>query len=229
MINKKRCIFTYANYQVDEKIINLQRKVIQKFNLIDDCDYQILRYNAKDPEIVPDQVIDYGLNELIKTYDSILILDIDCVPVNSRALTYIFEQAESGILVGNIQRSNHLNNNSHLYVAPSCIALTREMFNDLRNPSFAPTNRGDIGEELSYIAESLNKKIEMFLPSKYEQLPYQSKEPWDLNELLPKYGIGTTFANSKKQELFYHLFQSRVGVFNELFYKKCSELLALVE
>lgn len=229
MMNRKRCVFTYANFQVDEKIINLQRKVIQKFNSIENCDYQILRYKAKDPEVVPDQVIDHGLSELFKSYDTILILDIDCVPLSTRSLEYTFEQAEKDILVGNVQRSNHINNNKHVYVAPSCITLTWEMYNELGKLSFAPTNRGDIGEELSYRAEALNKNIEMYLPSKYEDLPYQSSEPWDLNDVLPKYGIGTTFVNSKNEEMFYHLFQSRVGVFNKLFYNKCSELLAWVD
>lgn len=228
MMNRKRCIFTYANYQVDEKIINLQRKVIQKFNSINDCNYQILRYNAKDPEVVPDQVIDHGLKELFKKYDTILILDIDCVPLSTQALEYTFERAENGILVGNVQRSNHIDNDKHVYVAPSCVALTWELFNELGNLSFAPTNRGDIGEELSYKAETLNKKIEMYLPSSYEQFPYQMNEPWDLNDELPKYGIGTTFVNQNNQEMFYHLFQSRLGVFNHLFYEKCSKLLSLV-
>lgn len=229
MMNNKRCIFTYANYQVDEKIIDLQRKVIQKFNSLDKCHYQFLRYNAKDPEVVPDQVIDHGIKELFTHYDTILILDIDCIPLSTRALEYTFEQAEKGILVGNVQRSNHIENNKHVYVAPSCIALTWDLFNELGKLSFTPTNRGDIGEELSYKAESMNKKIEMFTPSSYEENPYQMNEPWDLNDELPKYGIGTTFVNDKNEEMFYHLFQSRVGLFNQLFYKKCSQLLSLVE
>ena len=173
-------------------------------------------------------MIDFGLKKLFEDYDTILILDSDCVPLSSHALQYTFEQAEKGILVGNVQRSNHLQNNKHIYVAPSCITLTFEMFNDLGNMSFAPTNRGDIGEELNYKAEKLNKNIEMYLPSKYEELPYQSKAPWDLSDDLPKYGIGTTFVNNKNEEMFYHLFQSRLEIFNHLFYNKCSELLSLV-
>jgi hypothetical protein len=42
---------------------------------------------------------------------------------------------------------------------------------------------------------------------------------------MPEYGIGTTFINQYGKEMFYHLFQSRFGKFNDLFFVKCAELL----
>jgi hypothetical protein len=223
----KKAIFTYANFQVDERIVTFQKDVLEKFNSNGKYDYQFLRYNAVDPEVVPDQVIDYGLNHLFYelNYDSVLILDIDCIPLNEKALDYSFEKAESGILVGNVQRSNHIDNNKHIYVAPSCICLTKEMFEKLGKLSFRPTNRGDIGEELTYVARTMEVPVEFYIPSKYEDLPYNSKEPWELDGILPSYGIGTTFVNSIDEEMFYHLFQSRINLFNELFYNKCAEIL----
>jgi hypothetical protein len=226
-ILKKRAIFTYCNPDVDKKISHLQSKVIEKFNTIPNCKYEFLMYNAKDGDMVPNQVIDYGLNELFfnQNYETILILDIDCIPLSSYAIDYIFSQAESGKIVGNIQRSNHLDNNKHVYVAPSCICITREMFMKLGNPSFNITNRSDIGEELCYIAEDNNVELEMFMPSKYEKLPYGDDKPWDLKDDMPKYGIGTTFVNNEGQEMFYHLFQSRLNYFSDLFFIKCATIL----
>ena len=219
-----RAIFTYSNFQLNPLTIDYHKKVCEKFGK-GICDYHYLHYNAPDGQVFPDQVIDHGLRELFKKYKTILILDIDCVPLSSEALEYAFSQAEKGILTGNVQRSNHIENNKHVYVAPSCMALTQDMFPD-GIPSFHPTPRGDIGEELTYQLEDLGKPFEMYLPLHFESLPYKMTIPWDLNDDMPKYGIGTTFVNDDNMEMFYHLFQSRLLVFDQLFFDKCESLLA---
>lgn len=226
-ILKKRAIFTYCNPDVDRKISHLQSKVIERFNKIPNCKYEFLMYNAKDGDVVPDQVIDYALEELFfkNNYESILILDIDCIPLSEEALEYVFEEAEKGKIVGNVQRSNHIQNNQHVYVAPSCICFTRDMFVKLGKPSFRISNRSDIGEELCFIAEENSVQLEMFMPSKYEKLPYGDEKPWDLQDGMPKYGIGTTFVNKDGKEMYYHLFQSRLNYFSDLFFLKCASIL----
>lgn len=224
---KKRAIFTYSNHQIDEKIQHLQSNVVEKFNDIYNCVYEYLRYNGQDGDVMPDHVIDYGFEELFTTqeYDTILMLDVDCVPLSTHALEYMFQQAEQGKLVGNIQRSNHIANGQHVYVAPSAMCISKDTYRKLGRPSFAPTQRSDVGEELTFIANSVGVPVEMFMPASYEALPHQSEHPWDLADGMPKYGIGTTFVNSAGEEMFYHLFQTRVHVFNELFYKKCTNIL----
>lgn len=227
IVNRKRCIFSYSNHQIEDKIITLQNKVIDKYNKIFNCKYEYLRYREPDGKMFPDQVIDYGLQKLFyeDNYDTVLILDIDCIPLSAYALEYTFEQAEQGKLVGNIQRSNHIENNKHTYVAPSGICLTKEMYEKLGKPSFKITKRGDIGEELTYLAEEKELKIEKFLPSSYEALPFNGSKPWQLGDGQPEYGIGTTFVNDNGEEMFYHLFESRVHKFNDLFFLKCANLL----
>lgn len=224
---KKRCIFTYNNFQVNNNIVDYQKLVIDKLNTIPNCFYEYLRYNAADGVVWPDTVIDYAFDNLFykRGYDTILLLDIDCIPLTSNSLLYMFEQAESGILVGNIQRANHLENNEHLYIAPSAICISRETFERLGKPSFAPNNLGDVGESLTYAAEKLDLSMEMFIPSHYQKLPYQRSEPWPLSKDMPSYGIGTTFVNKKNQEMFYHLFQSSMNIHNDLFYDKCISIL----
>ena len=226
----RRAIFTYSNHQIDEKISYLQKQIINKFNTNKKCKYEYLHYKKPDGEMTPDQVIDYGINKLFyeDNYDTVLMLDIDCIPLSEQALEYTFDQAEKGILIGNVRRSSHIENNKHISPAPSCIALTREMFEKLGKPSFAITNRGDIGEELAYIAEQQSMPIEMFMPSKFEENPVwpnDVRKPWDLQDGQPQYGIGTTFVDDKGNEMFYHLFQSRVNIFNHLFFLKCASIM----
>jgi hypothetical protein len=154
-----------------------------------------------------------------------LILDIDCIPLSSYAIEYSFQQAEKNILIGNIQRANHINNNAHLYVSPSSMCFSKDLYFSLDCPSFASTHKGDIGEEFTYRAEN---NIEYYYPSHFEQQPTNKKgiiqNAWELNEALPTYGIGTTYSLNDI-DMYYHLFQSRYGTHNQLFYNRCNKLL----
>lgn len=223
----KKCIFTYCNNQIDQKISILQHNVIEKLNTVKYSTYEFLKYLSNDDDMPPDQAINYAFNKLFyeDNYDIILMLDIDCVPLNSNAIQYMFDKAQQGYIIGNIQRSNHINNDEHVYIAPSAMCISKSIFNQLGRPSFSPTFRSDIGEEISYIAEEINIPLEMFLPKQYEELPINENTPWNLKNNMPKYGIGTTFVNYKNEEMFYHLFQSRYHKFNELFYNKCINIL----
>jgi hypothetical protein len=230
MTHPNRAIFTYSNHQIEDRIGYLQRQVINKFDADERYKYEYLHYKKPDGEMTPDQVIDYGIQKLFyeDNYDTILLLDIDCIPLNSAALDYTFKRAEQGVLIGNVQRSNHLDNNKHIYPAPSCIALTKQMYEKLGKPSFNVTTRGDIGEELAYIAEQKGIEIEMFMPRQHEEVPYWNtgeRKLWDLADGQPQFGIGTTFVDKNGNEMFYHLFQSRLNVFNDLFFLKCASIL----
>lgn len=224
---KKRCIFSYNNFQVDNKISQLQQRVIEKLNKTFNCRYEYLFCNAPDTQVYHDEVLNYAFEKLFykDNYDTIMLLDIDCIPLSSAAIDYVFEQAEKGQIVGNIQRSNHIENNKHVYVAPSAMCITKEIYEKLGKPKFNITYRGDVGEEFTYIAEEKNVPVTMFYPSEYEQLPYNSNEPWPLADNMPKYGIGTTFINENQEPMFYHLFQSRLGKFNDNFFVKCANIL----
>jgi hypothetical protein len=224
---RKRTIFSYANFQIDDKIKKLQSDVIGKFNQSLGAKYEYLEYQGADGEIIPHQVINYALKELFfhRYYQTVLILDIDCIPLSTHALQYTFEQAEKGILIGNAQRSNHLDNDEHVYVAPSAMCLTKEMFIDLDFPDFYPDHiKCDVGERLTYIAEEKGIPVEIYGPDNYECSP-TGAEYWPLNSNYKNYGIGTTFVNYKNEEMFYHLFEARTNNFNKNFYDKCQGIL----
>ena len=225
----KRAILTYWNFQSDSKITLSQNMVIFAFSDIS-TDYKTLNYNAPDGVVFPDQVIDFGLNCLFdqENYDTVLILDVDCVPLSSNALKYTFEQAESGKLVGDIQRSNHLQNNEHVFIGSSCFCLTRQVYNDFGKLSFACTDRGDIGEEYTYRAEQSGYPLEMYMPKSFQAAPHGCQS-WPLKTGMPHYGIGTTFVNKDGDEMFYHLFESRTNLNVELFLEKCNSIMESIK
>lgn len=224
---KKRAIFTYSNFQVDTKIVEYQKLVVDRLNSVPHTTYEYLRYNAPDGVVWPDAVIDHGFRSLFyeRDFDTILLLDIDCIPLNSRSLHYVFERAEQGVLIGNIQRANHIENNQHVYIAPSAMCVSRETYEKLGKPSFAPNSMGDVAEFITYVAEQRSIPMEMFIPNSYEKLPHQRDTPWPLAPDMPEYGIGTTYVDSSGREMFYHLFQSSIAKHDELFYNKCKSVL----
>jgi hypothetical protein len=222
----KRAIFTYYNFQIDQKIPKYHSKVVKKYNNVENCDYLPLEYKESDGKIYPDQVIDYAINHLFYDlhYDTILILEVDCVPLEKDSLNYIFDVAEKNILVGNSQRSGHIENNEHVYIAPSTFCITKSLYEQLGKLSFSPSRRGDIAEEYTYVSEKLGITIEKFYPQSFIRRNL-SQDIWDLGKNKPEYGIGTTYINKYGKQMFFHLFETRFHIWNEIFYDKCDSLL----
>lgn len=219
----KRAILTYFNDEIDKNLLTLQEKVLNKFNKI--ADYKPLYCKVGTEQIIHYQGLDYGCSALFdEGYDSILILDVDCVPLNEYALEYIFERAEQNVLIGNAQRSGHIENDEHLYIGSSCLCLSRKIYEDFGRMTFAPDHiQADTCEYYTYEAEKRGMEIEIFMPKSYIRDPFGTS--FDLGKGRPKYGIGTTFMNNKGVDMFFHLFSSRDRVYNTYFYDKCEELL----
>ena len=222
----KNAIFSYCNHQINPEIPKYQKLVIDKLVKDIGVDFHPLFYNAPNDKIYPDEVINYGLNELIynQKYDNVLVLDIDCIPLSQQSLTHIFFRAGANVLIGNAQRSHYLENNEHIFIGSSCMCVNRTVYEALGKPNMAPTVRGDIGEELTYLAEEKNIPIEIFYPQSYEASPYGA-ESWALKGDLPHYGIGTTFESSDGRPRFYHLFESRTNLHIDKFISKCESVL----
>lgn len=221
----RNTIFTYCNFQIHPDIAQSQSSVIKHLTKNLNIDFNPLTYNAKDGDMVPDQVIEYGIKELYNQgYDNILILDIDCIPLNIDALLYTFHKASQGVLIGNAQRSNHLDNNKHVFIGSSCLCLNRSVYERLGRPSFSPTNRSDIAEELVYIADDIGLPKEIYEPLSYEASPYGC-DNWPLDDNMAPYGIGTTFKRYDGHPMFYHLFESRHNLHVDKFINKCKVTL----
>lgn len=225
------CIASIFMNNIDQKIVALQKQVVEKYNVSKIPHYHV--YTEANPGYTMDKLVDM-LEQ--KGHDAIMFLDIDCLPLENNALNYFFERAYMGKLIGDAQRSNHIQNDQHVFCAPHNVTFTIEMYRKLGNPSFMPNHRGDVAEELTFRARESNIPIEIVMPLRYDAPPIRMEwEPkdsppyWDLADGMPKYGIGTTFGFSGEdgsaQDLFWHMYQSFHPGQNERFIKKCEDLL----
>ena len=233
------CIVSYYMPNINPKTVDLQKKVVEKFNITK------LPHIVMKGEIPHGMFIDYcwALNGVsVKTidaskvqkqldFDYVIILDIDCVPVSQNGFNYFLSKANEGKIVGNMQRSGHIKNGDHLFAAPSCTAISRENFIKIGSPSALETQRGDVLEEYTFEAEKVGVPVELIPPSKFDRPPFrydweEEKMPyWELKNGQPNYGLGTTYGNQEAGDLFWHNFQIRVPGQEEHFWKKCEDLL----
>jgi hypothetical protein len=159
-------------------------------------------------------------------FDVIVILDIDCIPVNPKTIDYLIEKAVEGKYVGNIQRSNHIQNDEHVFVAPSLQAFTLDTYDKMGRPTFRETKRGDMSEELTYAAEEKGIPNEMYMPLRYERASPEAPDGWALATGMPRYGLGTTYGNEELGDMSYHHFQIRHPGNQKRFVEKCDEVLS---
>jgi hypothetical protein len=146
-------------------------------------------------------------------YRAFVILDIDCVPVSATAIADLLTRAEAGALAGAVQRTNHKQNDAHLFVAPSCLAMTRETYDALGRPSFRKTQRGDVAEEVTYVAEQRSVPVDFLWPTHSEDAI------WELRDGM-RYGHGTTF-----EKAFWHAFEIRHPEHHRRFITHCEDIL----
>jgi hypothetical protein len=220
------CIATIFMKNIDPVILEHQKKVLEKFNKSNIAHYPVL--TDAPPGYTMDKLIDM-LEE--RGHDAIMFLDIDALPLNDKALDYLFEQAYAGKVIGSAQRSNHIQNNQHIFAAPHNITFTVATYRKIGNPSFNPNHRGDVAEEVTFKAEENNVPVEIIMPLRYDAPPIRMDwEPkdsppyWDLADGMPKYGIGTTFG-TEGNEMFWHMYQSFYPGQKERFIKKCEDIL----
>jgi hypothetical protein len=146
-------------------------------------------------------------------YDLIVVLDIDCVPLSASSIPALAMRAARGELAGCVQRANHIDNHGHLYVGAFCMAFTRQLWEKLGRPSFQPTNRGDVGEELTYRCEAIQQPIHMIWPSSV------GVALWDLTDK-QKFGLNTEYDGS-----FLHAFGIRDSASQRRFVDRCRNII----
>ena len=160
-------IFTFHNDAIDKKIVEYQSKVINKITqgrIAFRSLYSNVSFDVMDHGEVLNKAVYHLFYRSKEYWDCILILDIDCVPLSYQALETTFNLAYEGKLVGNIQRSNHLENNQHTYVAPSYMCFTRDYYEDIGTPTMNNTWKYDVGELLTVNADRFNKPVIKFMP-----------------------------------------------------------------
>lgn len=238
------CIISFFMNNIDQKTVDLQRQVVDKFNPQKYLHYSIhtdLRHGASMDLAWCLNGIEHSTfkgQNVPKRFDHdvLLFLDIDAMPLNDFAIEEAVKAAAEGHLVGNVQRTNHLQNDQHLFVAPSCLALSVDSFITIGKPSSLETRRGDVAEEITFAAEkSKIVPIDFYMPLKYDEAPSEGGT-WALKDGMPVYGRGTTFGylkglfptqggTSEEQPMFWHSFQIFHPGVQEKFWKKCEEML----
>jgi hypothetical protein len=145
--------------------------------------------------------------------DLVIVLDIDCVPLTAAAIPALAARARAGALAGCAQRANHIANGAHIYAGAFCLAVGRPLWDRLGRPSFEPTGRGDVGEELTWRCEDAGAPVELLWPSHVE-------EPlWDLTEG-GRFGINTEYDGA-----FLHTFNIRSQAYQHRFVDRCRAIL----
>jgi hypothetical protein len=152
-----------------------------------------------------------ALDHLMATtpYETVVVLDIDCVPIAEGAIDRLIRRAEGGHLAGAAQRASHIQNGGHVYVGPFCLAVSRSTFAKLQPVSFRRTPRADVGEELTYAAEGKEVPIDYLWPTGSDD---------DIWELVPgrRFGHGTVYDGD-----FWHAFEIRSARHHQKFIQRC--------
>jgi len=239
------CIITFFMSNIDMKTVGLQKSVVEKYNKSKYPHYHVhtdMRHGASMDLAwamagLPHPTFK-GHNVAKKfEHDIILLLDVDAVPLHDEAIDTTILGAHLGHLVGDVQRSNHIQNNQHLFVAPSVLAVSANTMATMKYPTAQETPRADVAEEYSYSAEKFGIPIDFYTPLSYDEKPAEC-EHWALKDGMPVYGRGTTFGVWPNgipydalgvvpigKQMFWHQFQSFHPGQQEKFHKKCEEML----
>ena len=189
---------------MNRDVVNAQKSVI--LPMIENTDIGFIHYRTTDHA----QGMTELTRKLSKDYpdESVLWLDIDCVPTSKDALLNI----PTFRFTGCAQRANHIDNGGHIYVSPFCMHLPLSVYRQMGEPDFGSTKRGDVGEELTYIAESNRILFALSYPT------HVVEPMWDLRDGI-RFGLGTTYSNG-----FYHNFFSRDPKTAQMFITKCEQI-----
>jgi hypothetical protein len=132
--------------------------------------------------------------------DILILCDIDAIPLNAQIVFKIALQASIYGLCGNAQSTSHIGDYSHVFVAPSFMAIDVAKYKAIGSPSFEPTSRADVAQEVTYAFERNGYLPRFLFPINYESPPVPVRLPdgrisnpayWETNGY--KYGLNTTF------------------------------------
>lgn len=200
-----KCVSFYNPSNTPKIVPDYQKKVCNKFSV----PFEQVIVDVNHP-----QAIDDYLDKV--TFDYLILLDIDAVPLKKSFLEDIVSRIKTGnTLFGIAQSSNHIEPVNHVYAGPSCLGLSRKLYESLGRPSFKETSRGDVAEELTWLVEENGFKLDLIWPS------HVIKPEWTLGDS-HIFGFGTTYA-----DLVFHAYEivkkPRRGV--PIFIQQCEKIL----
>lgn len=244
----KPIIFSVYCDNISPDVLQAQREVVNKFRppevdfiqarvSVPEEYLQMTRdFNMAFPSSVHSSGLDYCIKCHSESHDVFVILDIDCIPLNHKAIPYLIEKAATDRLVGTanswvvnnpegegkgglgVRIDNiPLENYGHVYVAPFAMAISSRL-HKIINTSFAANDKGDVAEHITKKAEELGIPIDYIWPTDHSKEFY-----WPL-----KPGM-TTGSQATYEGLFWHLLAARSTKRQKIFVEKCKEILNAVD
>lgn len=128
--------------------------------------------------------------------DTVLFLDIDCIPLTSAIVEKAFQAAEAGRIFGSAQVANYLDSD-FIYAGPMFLCLSKATWEKLGRPSLMSSKTDDVGMRLSKTALAAKVPVDLVWPN------FVCKPRWPMGSK-HCFGIGTFYEG----EIF-HLFESR--------------------
>ncbi|GKW17953.1 hypothetical protein PEC301937_39020 [Pectobacterium carotovorum subsp. carotovorum] len=202
-ISDTRIVTLYWN-NVDIRLVDAQRKVFEKFG------FHIEQHNIHD--------MDHGVwmtDILDNTPDNnvVIIVDIDCIPLNAKAVEKAITSAHSGHIYGCAQSANHIDYN-YVYAAPMFLALTGRTWREVGRPTLLANKEFDVGGKLTLAAQNSGYSVDLVYPTDY------AVPKWLLGNS-HVYGLFTIYEND-----YLHLFESRNQHLIECFIDIASEIIS---
>ena len=199
-------IYSFYKSNVASEIIKKQKLVFEHFGLTIN---QIL-----DDDITHGDFLNKTINDA-NTPDFLIFFDIDCIPLNKKAITKLVSQIrDRKSIAGAAQTANQFLQGKNIYVGPFFFGISKTVYWNLNSPDMNDGAIWDVGGLLTMVARFQREvNIRFWYPSSVE-VP-----KWNLYKKC-KFGLGTTY-----EKLVYHAFESRLGESDNAFVKKCNEIL----
>lgn len=182
----------------------------------------VMKYFAIDMQYTAKNIAHfYWLDSVMKNArsDVVVIIEPDCIPINRECIDRYIEYAyENETFIGLAQIANHIAPATHIYAAPAFFVISMKCYRKLGMPSFQHTLFYDVGELITYKAESNGVVFRCLMPNSFEQLP-STGVAWRISSTAC-YGIGTLFDNN-----IYHLYESRTSQNVGLFVERCNDVI----
>lgn len=143
------------------------------------------------------------INDLVSSISEnsfCLLVDIDAFPLSTKAIKIAFATAFLKGVNGNVQRTNCLNNEEHIFIAESFMCFHTKKIKSLGSRAWKANTRSDVSEEISWKwPELLDENV--FVPCSTLFKPI-----WPLKGKKPIYGIGTVFSLNNIKICYHHFF-----------------------
>ncbi|MBI0555610.1 hypothetical protein F6Q06_14090 [Pectobacterium parmentieri] len=190
---------------IDIRPVDSQRKVFEKFG------FHIEQQNIHD--------MDHGvwMTDILDNTpenDVVIIVDIDCIPLNANAVKKAIISARNGHIYGCAQSANHIDIN-YIYAAPMFLALTGKTWRGVGRPTLLANKEFDVGGKLTLVAKNAGYSVDLVYPTDY------AVPKWLLGDS-HVYGLFTIYNND-----YLHLFESRNKFLIECFIDLSDEIIQI--